>query len=215
MRGIILMKNLIKVISIVGLVVFGSSFAMEEGSESSAGNKRPRAQRKKRKVLTASGERQRAKRKEEEQKAIAAAVRRNFYNSWHNSHVRNIYFPVSRGDIEQVKLGLASEKNFDINKPLGPDQKTVLHNAALGGHTDIVKFLLEQGARADVPLADGTTALHMACEQGHLAIVVYLVQYGASIFARTSTGQMPRDFAAMCTATPNFLQYFDALFERI
>ena len=46
---------------------------------------------------------------------------------------------------------------------------TALHNAVLGGHLDIAKFLIER-CRVDSTFKDsrGWTSLHFACKGGHL-----------------------------------------------
>ena len=46
-----------------------------------------------------------------------------------------------------------------------------VHLAVEGGHSDVVKCLLERGCNVNEPSFDGTTPLHIACEFGHLAIV--------------------------------------------
>jgi ankyrin repeat protein len=78
--------------------------------------------------------------------------------------------------------------------------KTVLHVAVEGGHYNVVKRILDQGAgsnaelvanmdqatilqvAADVDAADidGYTALHLACRAGHLNIVEYLIESGGA-----------------------------------
>lgn len=44
----------------------------------------------------------------------------------------------------------------------GEDSDTAIHLAALYGHADCVRVLLEAGARADVADADGALPLHDA-----------------------------------------------------
>lgn len=70
--------------------------------------------------------------------------------------------------------------------------------AASGGHSDVVKYLLERGAPINVPnnvsswglghrdsAQDGTTPLHFACADGHVTVVQALLQKGADVHAVT------------------------------
>jgi ankyrin repeat protein len=52
----------------------------------------------------------------------------------------------------------------------GADSDTAIHLAALYGHTECVRLLLERGARADVADADGALPLHDAAAGGYAAI---------------------------------------------
>ncbi len=48
----------------------------------------------------------------------------------------------------------------------GEDSDTAIHLAALYGHAECVRVLLEAGARADVADADGALPLHDAAVSG-------------------------------------------------
>jgi ankyrin repeat protein len=48
---------------------------------------------------------------------------------------------------------------------------TALHLAAFAGHSEIVKFLLEKGAKASAASEDQRTALIRGVEGGHEAVV--------------------------------------------
>ena len=56
------------------------------------------------------------------------------------------------------------------------DQASLLHAAAKAGAADVVRLLLEAGARAALADEDGQTALHHAASEGHLDCVVELAQ---------------------------------------
>ena len=51
----------------------------------------------------------------------------------------------------------------------------------MSGHTDVVAYLLQRGAKANVTAICGATALHLAAERGHLDVVRHLMAYGAEI----------------------------------
>jgi len=56
---------------------------------------------------------------------------------------------------------------------------TALHYAAVRGHTDVVKFLLEQGAMPNAPAPDGTSPIMMAARSGNTETVQALINAGA------------------------------------
>jgi ankyrin repeat protein len=51
--------------------------------------------------------------------------------------------------------------------------------AAQGGHAEIVKALLANGAEVNAKTTDGSTALIIAVAHGHTEIVDFLKQHGA------------------------------------
>jgi hypothetical protein len=57
----------------------------------------------------------------------------------------------------------------------GADSDTAIHLAALYGHTECVRLLLQRGARADVADADGALPLHDAAAGGYLDICTLLL----------------------------------------
>ena len=54
-----------------------------------------------------------------------------------------------------------------------------LHLAALNGHPDVLKVLLEHGAPCDVCTATGKTPLHSAAIYGHGGVVRMLLEVRA------------------------------------
>lgn len=53
--------------------------------------------------------------------------------------------------------------------------------SAYKGHTDVVEFLLSNGADPDQQALCGATALHYAAECGHVDICAALLDYGATL----------------------------------
>ena len=62
-----------------------------------------------------------------------------------------------------------------------------LHSAARGGHTEVVRLLLDRGASTEGKMSateDGywdRTPLHCAAEEGHINVVRLLLDRGANI----------------------------------
>ena len=73
---------------------------------------------------------------------------------------------------------------FDM-KAGDDENRTPLHDAAINGHLDTVKYLVEQGADKEARDDQNRTPLHLAADNGHLDTVKYLVEQGADKEART------------------------------
>lgn len=85
-----------------------------------------------------------------------------------------------KGNMAAVKKLLA--KGAAINRP----GWTPLHYAAAGGHSDIVRLLIEQGAAIDAVSTHGITPLIMAAQEGKHAAIVALLENGADRSLRNS-----------------------------
>ncbi|KAH8983649.1 ankyrin repeat-containing domain protein [Lactarius akahatsu] len=69
---------------------------------------------------------------------------------------------------------------------IGYERRTLLHAVSLDGSMDVVEWLLNIGADANVQQYDHTTPLHLAAAGGHLGVVRMLLGYGADVHvART------------------------------
>jgi cytohesin len=96
---------------------------------------------------------------------------------------------VMRGQTNVVSMLL------DRMPPLG--STTLLHDAALKGHVDIMELLLSHGAEVNSLNAQGATALHDAALAGQRAAADALLKHGANINARDSeSGATPLHQAA-------------------
>jgi hypothetical protein len=97
-----------------------------------------------------------------------------------------IHYAATKRAIKTVKRLV--ELGFDVNTPAHPDDppEGPLCNAVTGGSAELVRWLLEQGARSDcvVKSEGGVTrnfALHQAIEDGRLDLVKLLVEHGANV----------------------------------
>jgi uncharacterized protein len=70
-----------------------------------------------------------------------------------------------------------------------------LHYAASGGGVDVVRWLLEQGARIDAPSPNRSTPLMMAARYGASESVDLLLARGADTRVRNDRGLSAADFA--------------------
>lgn len=72
---------------------------------------------------------------------------------------------------------------------------TPLHSAAAGGHTMIVKMLLEHGADPNIPEQGGFTPLHAAAQNGDVETIRALLLGGADLTIKSENGKTPLDVA--------------------
>ena len=68
--------------------------------------------------------------------------------------------------------------------------------ASQEGHVDIVKFLLERGAKVHAETSTGDTALTYACANGHTLIADILLQCGAELVSSSAITYMDVAFPA-------------------
>ncbi|KAA8905689.1 hypothetical protein FN846DRAFT_950264 [Sphaerosporella brunnea] len=80
---------------------------------------------------------------------------------------------------------------------LDRDEQTPLHLAALGGHVDVARLLLDAGAIIDWRTRQGRTPLYFAARAGKLGMVELLVERGADINANR------RSWTPLITAARN------------
>lgn len=78
---------------------------------------------------------------------------------------------IEAGDLSQIKMIIS--QGFDVNSRLDEDGGTALMLAAMGGKTEIVKYLVEIGADVNAT-AISDFALSCAALEGHREIYEYL-----------------------------------------
>lgn len=96
------------------------------------------------------------------------------------------------GNVGAVKAMLAAGQ--DVNAKY--DDSTALLSAALAGHADVARVLLDHGADVDAVSSIDTTALYHAAYEGHDAIVKMLLDSGAAPNHADRHGQTPLHEAA-------------------
>ena len=79
-----------------------------------------------------------------------------------------------------------------------PGGGTPLHEAAEGGHSEVIKCLLRHGPEVDAPSIYGRTSLFLAAYRGHTQALELLLGAGASLTATDSNGWQPLHVAIRC-----------------
>ncbi len=85
----------------------------------------------------------------------------------------NIVQAAERGDLEEVKDKY--EDGADINTKTGTLNSTALHHAAANGDTEMISYLLKNGADKKIVDVKGETALFRAARNGHKKAVELLL----------------------------------------
>ena len=76
-------------------------------------------------------------------------------------------------------MELVEIEGYDINDTTSDPweyKQSALHWAAKGGHTCVVRYLLDRGAQVRSIDASGSYPLHLACRAGHLEVAPLLVR---------------------------------------
>ncbi|XP_039593324.1 transient receptor potential cation channel, subfamily N, member 1 isoform X2 [Polypterus senegalus] len=81
------------------------------------------------------------------------------------------HIAASKGSVAVIKELLKFNKNGVTSARNKTNDSSPLHLAAAGGHTDVVKVLLEAGASASEENAEGMTAVHLAAKYGHINVL--------------------------------------------
>jgi ankyrin repeat protein len=108
---------------------------------------------------------------------------------------------IEKGDLDAVKRYLAG--GADINAELkdtqdnkrtqdDKDDRTPIHGAAVSGHTEIVRMLVERGADVNTrTTTNGATPLYLACAYKDVDRVRFLLDHGADANASDKDGGTP------------------------
>ena len=122
-------------------------------------------------------------------------------NTPRQSH--NLWKASAEGDLSAIKNAL--KKGADLNALDPQFGIPPLGWAAISGQTEVVKLLLEKGAKIDDRHRDGSTALHGAAFLGRVETVKLLLEKGADINIRKDDGMTPIDVAQIDWSLTEFV----------
>lgn len=109
-----------------------------------------------------------------------------------------LYYAVLSGDIDVVDFVLKLKNDTSFVNLIDFGRGTVLHLATKKGLTNIVKLLLEKGARESITKKNivGLSPLHFAAKSGNLDAFLVLLKHGAriDIDQRDGFGKTPLDY---------------------
>lgn len=106
------------------------------------------------------------------------------------SQQSDIFQAIENNDLPGVKVAIQKDiKNLEFVLDHG-DKNTPLLMAGEKGNLEIVKYLIEKGAKINAQNADGNTALHLAARRDHFPIVKYLIKNGIDVNAKNRGGSI-------------------------
>lgn len=94
---------------------------------------------------------------------------------------------VQNGDLDKVKQAV-SQAGFDINADVGMG-RALIHCAADYGQTEVLEFLIANGANVNAKDKHGITPLLNAIFEGHTASVKLLLSKGADKTVKAPSGE--------------------------
>jgi hypothetical protein len=100
---------------------------------------------------------------------------------------------VIEGDAARVRELL--RKGANVNAKHGDYDSTPLHVAALWGHAEVARLLLDHGADVNSRSKDGWTPLHYAAAFGYADVARLLLERGADPSIKDDKGRTPLDVA--------------------
>lgn len=113
------------------------------------------------------------------------------------------------GDMEIIELLLNARASIDfqlMDESNQPSNLTALTIAALHGHLDVCKLLLERGANTNPQNPHKMSPLHAAAQKGNPEIVKLLIQHGAELNVYDSSGHAPLHDAILKNQYGAFVQ---------
>ncbi len=111
-----------------------------------------------------------------------------------NSFSQEIHSLVESGELSKIEILV--KDNPEILNEKDDYGYYPIHIAALNGHYEIVKYLVDKGCDYQIRSANGSTPLHLATKCNDLEIVRFLVENKVDINSRTNSGRNPVVIAA-------------------
>ena len=109
------------------------------------------------------------------------------------NQIKQLFNACENNDINIVNALISNKDYLNVQDQQG---STPLHVAALNGHGEVVKILLDVGANYETPNKNGWTPLSSAAEKGHGEVVKILLEKGANYETQQKQGATPLNSAA-------------------
>ncbi len=106
-----------------------------------------------------------------------------------------IHEAVAAGDAERTAEILRAHPEAIRQQADNRTRDYPIHTAALAGHVEIARLLLDAGADLEAEDADGSTPLHDACIHRHQEMVAFLIEQGADVSRRDHNAAYALSFA--------------------
>lgn len=124
----------------------------------------------------------------------------------HESPDKELLWAAENGHFDVVKAIL--EKDISLLHVTDKDGYTPLHRACYNDHPEIVKYLLQKGAKHDAGTIDNWQPLHSACKWNNIKCAALLLAHGADINATSKGGVTPLHLAAGHTNSDHLMKLF-------
>ena len=123
---------------------------------------------------------------------------------------RSMHHAATRGDIDTLRALLDAECDTSHVGAQDWAGRAPLMCAALSGHTDCVRLLLQRGADVNKHSWNGNTSAHYAAEHGHKEALLVLLDGGCDVDATDDLDMTP----LMCAAQHGHTECAQLLLER-
>ena len=100
---------------------------------------------------------------------------------------QEVFDLLRKGDVPAVKALI--EKSPQLVEARDGDGDTPLHYAALGGNVELINYLIDKGAKIELPNAEHKTALHFAAVNDRKEAVSALLKRGAALETKDDYGR--------------------------
>ncbi|MEM7055454.1 MAG: ankyrin repeat domain-containing protein [Bacteroidota bacterium] len=106
---------------------------------------------------------------------------------WEDDTYTFLHYAAEKCDIEVVEE-LVKNRKVPVDITTGQRGRTPLQLAAVKGHSNVVKYLVEQGADVSKQDNEEGYVLHYATSGGDVNIVKYLIERGAKVHVKDKNG---------------------------
>ena len=117
----------------------------------------------------------------------------------------NILLACEEGDLESLQTLLEGQNAPEINTIQNDDGQGLLHIAAINGHYQILRFLIDKGINIEEVDLDGCTSLHYSCYWGHHLCTKILLENNARMDLKNRSGESCFDYILKFNTSHEFI----------